>query len=45
MNDGKERMKLVDIEAGNNEFKEEMRKQFEQFKGHVDRVKAQYTAV
>jgi len=45
MNDGKERMKIVDIEAGKNEFKEEMRKQFEQFKGHVDRVKAQYTAV
>lgn len=43
MNDGKERMKIVDIEAGKNEFKEEMRKQFEQFKGHVDRVKAQYT--
>ncbi|CAC5402742.1 unnamed protein product [Mytilus coruscus] len=45
INDGKERMKIVDIELGKDDFKVEMVKQFEGFTCHVDRVKAQYTAV
>ncbi|CAC5388320.1 unnamed protein product [Mytilus coruscus] len=45
INDGKERMKIVDIEVGKDDFKVEMVKQFEGFTCHVDRVKAQYTAV
>ena len=45
MNDGKERMKIVDIEKGKDEFKDKMRTQFSEFKEHVSRVKAQYSAV
>ncbi|KAK3089949.1 hypothetical protein FSP39_007894 [Pinctada imbricata] len=45
MNDGKERMKIVDIEKGKDEFKDEMRYQFTEFREHVSRVKAQYSAV
>lgn len=43
--DGKKRMKIVNVEMDKGEFQDLMKHEFEDFLGHVGRVKSQYDAL
>ena len=45
LQNGKERMRIVDVEVTKEEFVKTMKKEFEEFVAHVDRVTKQYKSV